>query len=160
MFYKKNKEIVKILQYIKNLKNKERMQIIDVHQHPYDVMGVVHPSEYSSCEIHENKKYNESSILEFFEYGKIVSIISPLLYKIVPQYVHSTIRQTYKKVCQYRLIREMDVSLIDKAFLLPINPWVDTKPVIETYTDKRFFIFHSPDIHNKSKNELKDFGDG
>jgi predicted TIM-barrel fold metal-dependent hydrolase len=142
------------LAYINRLKKDKNLRIIDVHQHPYDVMGAVHPSEYKPEDEVSTKKYWEKSILELFKYGKVVTLVSPLYYKFLPSSVQSIIRLTYEKAGEKRLLAEMDEASIDQAFLLPISPWSDNEAILNTYQSDRFYMLHSPDIHNKSKDTI------
>jgi len=144
----KNK-LEETIRYVKDLKRDYGIEVIDTHTHPMDVMGTVHPSEYFN--LHEKRnddvKKPKEGILELLQYGTLVSIISPLYYKFFPNSVHEIIRNVYKYYDKNRMLREMDVSCIDKSVLLPINPWVDFSAIKKNYNHNRFYHLCSVDVH-------------
>lgn len=151
------KEVAAGINYIKKLKKEKSFQVIDVHVHPVDVMGVVHSSEYKvSCcgSTPAEKKFYSKGILEVFKYGKIINLFSPLYYKIIPQSVHQIIKETFRCFGTKRLLEEMDVAGVDVSVLVPIMPWSGFNKLRELHTGNRFRYLYSPDIHHVNKAKL------
>lgn len=151
------KEVIAGVDYIKKLKKEKLFQIIDVHVHPVDVMGVVHPSDYKvDCcgAISVGKNYYAKGVLEVFKYGKIINLFSPLYYKIAPQSVHRIIKETFRRFGTKRLLEEMDASGIDVSILVPIMPWSNFSKLRELHSGNRFRYLYSPSIHNVDKDTL------
>lgn len=150
-----NKKIGEALTFLQTIKREKALTIVDVHVHPLDVMGSVHPSEHTPDHDCGNKRtWLNPSILEFFCYGRVVSIVSPLYYFLVPGSVHKIIRSSFLHITSQRLLFEMDESFVDKSVLIPVAPWSTTGNIKETFDDPRFFYLHSPDILNQSEDEL------
>lgn len=151
------KEVFAGIQYIKKLKREKSFQIIDVHVHPLDVMGVIHPNDckIDCCNvISVGDDYYKKGVLEIFRYGEIINFFSPLYYKIAPQAVHQIIKKTFRRLGAKRLLEEMDTAGIDISILVPIMPWSSFDKLREFYSGNRFRYLHSPDIHNADKVKL------
>lgn len=149
--------VKKALEKIEELKKQQGFMVTDIHVHPLDVMGVIFPSEYDSRRPDDltGTDYTKMGILEFFKYGVIVSIFSPIYYKILENEVFKSIQAMYKRVGRARLLSEMGERLIDQVVLIPISPWVTLDKIIEICgQNQRFYFLCSPDLHGGNITEI------
>lgn len=147
------------VQYIKKLKMEKGFEVVDAHVHPVDVMGVISHDECctdGSVSTIVEKDYFTKGLLEFFEYGKIIILFSPLYYKIIPQSVHKIIKKTFRRLGTKRLLEEMDCAGIDVSILVPIMPWSSFLKLREIHSGNRFRYLYSPDIHNIDNAKLRE----
>lgn len=146
-----------ILEKIKILKKKVSFPVVDTHVHPFDVMGVVHYSEQVlTPKEHVKKDYLKPGILESFNYSKFEKVGSRAVFKLFPDFINSNIKETFQTYSDNDLIEEMNVSLVDKSVLLPIEPWLPTDHVGKNSKNKKeFYILGSVDIHTININEIE-----
>lgn len=149
-------KVVSIISKIAEIKKNTGLQIIDTHVHPLDVMGVVNYTDTKN-EYNIKKDYLAPGILEKLNYGKIATIGSKLSLKFYPEGINNIIRKTYKEVAEKRILDEMDVSLVDRAVMLPVAPWLPTKIVKERFLSERLITLGSVDTHNIKLEEIDSF---
>ena len=143
----RKEKIIKILDEIKDFKERTGAKIIDTHIHPHDVMGIVHHSELKNLNI--KKDFLKPGPLEILEYGGIEKVGSSIFFSLFSNKVNNMIRESYNSVDEEIIENEMKVSLIDKGVLLSLDPWTPTDLVGKKYKDKsNFHILGSIDIHN------------
>ncbi len=139
--------VIKILKKLSEFKKNSGLLFIDTHIHPLDVMGVVHHSE--TKHVCHDGDYLKPGILELVGYGKIEKLLSGLYFKLLPGSVSNIIHSTYDHVNADRIVREMEVSLMDQSVLLPLDPWVPTSVMGDSYKgNKKFLLLGSLDIHS------------
>ncbi len=141
----KQERILEILKDIKKIKKELGFEIIDSHVHPYDVLGVA-DNKKEVKKSFKNEDFLKPSILEFLEYNKVERFILTLGFFITPKYVHSIIRKKYVGSNKERILKEMDISLIDKSSLLPIEPWISSEAIGKNFQHQRFFVLGSIDV--------------
>jgi predicted TIM-barrel fold metal-dependent hydrolase len=142
------------LKEIAQAKKDEGFQIIDTHVHPLDVMGIVHHTETQKN--YKKTNFTRPTIMERLRYGRIEKIGTGIFFKLFPRVVGKIIESNYKEVHNDRVLEEMDLSLVDKIVLLPVEPFVPTEQVCKTYTNTEKFInLASIDIHNIKKTDIK-----
>lgn len=135
-----------IISYITRLKKEFELKIIDIHVHPLDVMGILHPDEYSKDKEILKRSYLNPSSMEKMKFGKLSNILSGLAYKYFPRAVIDEIKAAYNNPFEKRILGEMEKSLVDQIVLLPIAPWVKTEDVYNYYNNKNFLLLGSFDI--------------
>jgi predicted TIM-barrel fold metal-dependent hydrolase len=147
------REVIKIFSEIKHLKESNGLRIYDTHVHPYDVMGAVHPKNtHPGC---RDIDYLKPGILEYFQYGKTEKVLSRLFFKLFPEKVDQMIKTTYQTVDENRLFHEMAASMVDASVLLPVAPWVGTDEVAQQFTDSRFILLGTIDIHSIAVDQIR-----
>ena len=147
-------EIEKTLRDISKIKKETEMEILDSHVHPYDVLGVVGKDTIKKS--FEDEDFLKPGIVERLEYNKIERLGLTLAFIFFPKYVHSVVREKYVGANKERLLREMDVSLVDRATLLPIEPWISSEAVGENFQHQRFIVLGSLDVNRIKLDEIED----
>ena len=161
------KKFTKIISYVQSLKEKTGLVITDTHIHPFDVMGIVHYHAYKLDEVNNllyktissddrSEKYFVPGILETFRYGRNASLLARPYFKYLSKSVKKSIETSYKETGENRLLKELSISLIDRAVLLPVEPWLTTKEARKYFNDKRFLLLGSIDIHHIKVNMIKE----
>jgi predicted TIM-barrel fold metal-dependent hydrolase len=140
------RNVIQIINKVNELKKQLHFEIIDSHVHPYDVMGVVHYSE--TIQSSHINNYLRPGLLELFNYGRIEKLGSQIYFKFFQKSIFSTIQSIYKGIDSRRILDEMNVSLVDKTVLLPLEPWVPTEFVCEKFKNNdQFYKLASIDVH-------------
>src|SRR3989344_7365072 len=118
-------DLKKFAEHFSKLKERFNFKVVDSHIHPCDVMGVVHFDD-----MHDNRlmpagrAYLNGGVLEKLGYGKLEKIGSRLAFSIAPKIINQIIKKTYTSPHSMSLLNRMDISLVDSAVLLPVEPWV------------------------------------
>lgn len=147
------KKVISIISKISEVKKSMGLEIIDSHIHPLDVMGVAHYEDIT--QEYKKNNYLKPGILEKLNFGKTEKIGSKLFFNLFPNQVNNIIKNTFNNVCREKIIKEMDVALIDRSIIVPIEPWLPTKIVAEKFSSKRFAMLGSVDIHNINSSEIE-----
>lgn len=140
------------IEYLKELKERNDLKIVDTHIHPLDVMGIVHYTE--TLEEEYPQFVFKLGLLGKMNFNRVSNYISKKAFVHLQSIVKEEIEKTYKKLGSKKIIKEMDEAQIDNIVLLPIEPWATTSEVCERYHDKRFFRLASIDIHGIKKEEI------
>ena len=143
----------KIFDHISDLKS-QGLKVVDSHVHPYDVMGIVHYNHVSNKYV--DRDYARPGILESLGYGKFAKVGQRLFFNLFPGEVEKIIKTTYQNVNEKSSLMEMQGSLVDKAVLLPVEPWLTTSYVADNCISDRFYLLGSFDIHGVHINDVED----
>lgn len=142
-----------ILEDVMAIKLRHNFKIVDSHVHPYDVMGTMHhESVQDGC---VDVDYLKPGILEQFKYGKLEKVLSKMFFKLFPKQVDRMIKETYQKVNTGRIINEMNASLVDRAVLLPVAPWLTTEVTARHFSSDNFLLLGAVDVHNTPEDDIK-----
>jgi predicted TIM-barrel fold metal-dependent hydrolase len=152
------------LDYIKKLKQDNNLKIVDVHVHPFDVMGLVHYHNYKEGGegklFYKNKKkekvnYLKPGFSESLKFNNLSFFLSRQVFKLSPKFIANEIEDMYGEMGNKRAIDEMDASLVDEIVFLPVEPWANTDWSGKYFTDKRFLLLGSLDIYKIKKEEIE-----
>src|SRR3989344_448188 len=151
--------IKRVFNHLEALKRKGNLKIVDTHIHPYDVMGVQHgedfPIRHDIAKDFSAFSYH-GGILEFFRYGKIVSLVSPPYYRFFHKSVWRIIQKTFYNASSLRILDEMRKAHIDRCVLVPIEPWLSTDFVHSKFQAADFFLLGSIDVVGDSLELIKE----
>ena len=139
-------KIKKVLLEIKRIKEKNNIQFIDTHIHPYDVMGAIHYSNIKN-EIKE-RNYFKGGILEKLKYNKLEKVGSRIFFKFFPKLTNKIIKKTYNYVNQETILKELDINIIDRGVLLPVEPWLPTDVIGKNFSNDKFMLLGSLDVNS------------
>lgn len=151
------------LEDIKKLKDEKGLKIVDMHVHPFDVMGVAHCDDYvdnngklvyKKIKI-KNKNYFKPGLSEVLRFNNLSFFLSRKFFKIFPNFVAGEIKSLYGELGNKRAIKEMEASLVDNVVFLPVEPWAETDWSGKYFNNKRFFFLGSVDIHKIKKEEIE-----
>lgn len=149
--------LIENLEWLSKLKQQEGFSIIDTHVHPIDVMGTENnPNINNEKSITKKQDYLKPGLLEIFNYGKIAVIGTDITLKILPNLAANTIKNIYRGISQDKIVSEMNIAKIDKAILLPIEPWVSAEQIAAVFNNpEKFNILGSIDVHSISVNNVQ-----
>src|SRR3989338_287482 len=131
----------------RKIKKSYNFDVVDVHVHPFDVMGVIHFSDHKTIDAQRFDKLDISpNALERLRFGPIVNLFAEIFCRLTPKQVNNEIKNSFTNVNTARIITEMDQSLVDHCFLVPIEPWSRTIDITRSFRNKRFSYVGSIDI--------------
>lgn len=152
--------------FIERLKKSYGLEIIDCHVHPFDVMGVVHNTDYISenglllykgkNNYEYKKQFNIPTLSEKFHHNNFSQVLIKSLFKIYPSAVANSIKDSYAVSGKKRLLDEMQAAGIDKCVLIPIEPFVSTQSIYKNFNASSFIIMGSIDIQNIPYDAIKE----
>jgi predicted TIM-barrel fold metal-dependent hydrolase len=155
------------LPYVQRLKKKYDLSIVETHIHPFDVIGVVHYSNYLEVSPGEfvHKKFAKKSSgweesgfigwLSKFDYNKYAFSLFNFALQVIPGYERFDLQHAFSRTGVPRLIEEMDEALVDEAVLLPVEPWLPIDVVKKAFSHKRLKLLGSIDIHRIQAQEIQ-----
>lgn len=149
---------IALLANLLELKSDNNVNIIDCHVHPMDVMGVHHHSNHKFYDLPniDSKIFTEPSLIERFQLGGIVNIIANYYCKIFPDLVNDEISEKYSITSKKRILKEMDMSLIDEAILVPLEPIINTEHIYSNFNHNRFHLLGSIDVRGIQYEEISE----
>jgi len=152
---RKKKSIRELFSILDDLKRNRGLIIHDTHVHPLDVMGLVKGDEYNIG--HNNLAgvdFSRSTLPEILKQGSLANLLLRLAFRFFPSTVKKSVAGLYANSGPERILREMDFNDVDKAVLVPIEPWARTKNIFKQFNHARFILFGSIDIHRISLDNL------
>ncbi len=139
-----------LFEFFLKVKKENNLITYDTHVHPFDVLGSHkhHQTHPHSTQIPPH------SLLERLEYNKFSLSVLKLIFRFVPSIVRQSIRTNFMDACEARLLTEMEESGIDRAALIPVEPFVGALHINEYYTDPCFLHVGSVNIHALTKEDI------
>lgn len=155
-------ETFKLINY---LKEKEGLKIYDTHVHPFDVMGVMKVDEYkqvnqerliygNDCSSRSASVGSKQNLVDKLRYNSVVNALLRGFFLAAPSFVEREIRKSFLETGSFRLLDEMRSAQVDYAAVVPIAPWVSTSQLSLFYTNSKFILLGSVDIHNTKLEEI------
>lgn len=142
-----NKDLFKLFFKIKK---EQSIEIIDTHVHPLDVLGVHAPV---SPQIAQIKK--DPSLLERLEYSRMALYALKGLFYLAPNYIKNTIKKDFIGFNQKNLLHEMNEAGVDKAVLVPIEPFARFPDIARPYNSKKFILVGSINPHTVNYEDIE-----
>lgn len=139
------------------------LSIVDVHVHPVDVMGHVHYAEYGrtsegmfclSGGTPPSSGQCGPSLGQRLGFGLVSEGLTWAALRFVPNRVRRQIMRAYSEIGTPRMLHEMDLAGIDKAVMLPIEPWAPFEVVVDSCKDNRLIVLGSIDLHRISRESI------
>lgn len=155
------KEIVKFIDHLACLKIRFGIKIIDTHLHPLDVMGVRHFSDPASngslpqangsmlTDYPAQITFPERIMLSNFSQRIMNSV-----FRFLPTVVAAAIRARYAQNNEAAVLERMKSALIDKAVLVPLEPWAPVQWILKRFNAGQFYCLGSIDVHNCSLEQI------
>ncbi|MBN1222251.1 MAG: amidohydrolase family protein [Candidatus Aminicenantes bacterium] len=155
------------LPYIRNLKHKYGLKIVETHIHPFDVIGVVHYEDYSEVNpgeflYKENLGRKEAKDTPGFvgwlgkvDYNKYAFFLFNMALRVIPGYENYDLKKAFRRTGVSKILEEMNEVLVDEAVLLPVEPWLPTEYVQKCFKHQRLRLLGSIDIHRLSLRNIK-----
>jgi len=145
------KEDNKLFEVFLSIKEKYKLEIVDSHIHPLDVLGI-----HKNNSVGEKKIYHlKPSLLEYLEHGRLSLFFLKLLFQYQPSLIQETILKTYQRAGKKQLLYELNRAGIDKGILLPVLPYVSADEISSAYEGEKFVCLGSVDVCRITPEEVE-----
>ena len=112
-------------EYLAKIKDRHKVEFVDTHVHPLDVMGILHiddytlledPGAFSDLNVNDLRSrykevYEKPGLLEKLNYGRISSVFSQPYCQFFSHNVVREIEGIYKEVTQQRILDEVALKI-------------------------------------------------
>lgn len=136
----------------------EGLRITDVHVHPLDVMGHVLPEDSVAAAAGAPADVagvgRVPSLSQRLGFGLLSDALMRAVFRFAPGAAHREIAHVFAGASRERVLREMDDAGLDRAVLLPIEPWTPWAGVADAYTGDRLAVLGSVDVHRTPEAEI------
>ena len=133
------------------IKKKSGVSFVDTHVHPIDVLGLAHHYEPSTNDGYSKRIQNPTiSLLEHLKFNDFALFILRFVFKFLPFYATSSVRDSYSNSSERELLNRLNSSGIDKAVLIPIEPLVSQDQISQSFKNEKFIKLGSIDLDKTS----------
>lgn len=155
------KVIVKFIDRLACIKSRFGIKVIDTHLHPLDVMGVRHFRDPAGNGGLRNARgsipANYPAQITFPERMMLCNFsqrVINMAFRFLPTVVAAAIRTRYARNNEAAVLERMQSALIDKAVLVPLEPWAPVQWILKRFPAEQFYYLGSIDVHNWSLEQI------
>lgn len=145
----------KLFKLFLDIKKNNKLETIDAHMHPFDVLGIKRITYTTHKERINDTSIPKPTLLEYLEYNNLAIYLLKFIFYVAPNFIRHNICSIFDDTNEKKLISEMKDAGIDKGVLLPVEPFVKSDDIYKNYLSENFIRLGSVDIHNIPYKEIE-----
>lgn len=142
-------DLDKLFDHFLELKAKDNLRVVDIHIHPLNVLGT------SSIEKNNILYKKEPSLLERMEYNQFSLSILKAMFYIFPSYIRREVNKKFLNYNTETLENEMRIAGVDEGVLIPVEPFVSTEKIANSYYSNNYAFVGSLDLKKLELEEIE-----